>query len=360
MQAYKALQSNSEAIACDIASFLMRTPTAPLQPNGPNAVVGGRYRPLASACSSALAAAPTGVVVLDASGGTLQSLQLWRTDMAMMDWMQTAADSVCTAPAAPAGAPALTGEAPGGTMGLIGTGVTTGLGEVGTAIQLLKLIAPSETATGLTGTIGDRALMDGVSRQLRVLGVPIFMPDAMAPLLFAYPSARHPSPLFSAMAKLSATQSCLQTKSAAGNADAKTTLAAVQGFLTSLSTAAVGQPSPLQAAMAGDELEQAIGAGASDPKPPAWHLLLLQALESGGSEITHGGLFGSGVEYSGGSVATYELFDLRGSLTCSGNVFDYGGERSPDDLSRDFLRPNLAPGRQLIFLRGGCAPEPAH
>lgn len=354
MQAYKALQSNSEAIACDVAGFLQPAPASSLRPNGPNLVIDHTYRPVAGACATPLSAPPTGVVVLSASGNTLPSLQLWRTDMAMLAWLESVANQVCQAPSTAAPPPP-----GGGTMGIPSAGITTGLGEIGTAIGLLKLVAPTETATGLTGTIGDRALMDGVSRQLRALGVPVLMPDSMAPLLLTLPSKQQPSPLFTAIAQLSATQSCLQTRGAA-DPDAKATLAAVQSFLTSLSSAPAGQRSPLQAAMAGDELMQAAAVGRANSNSAAWHLLVVQALESGGSEITHGGLLGSGVEYSGGSVATYELFDWQGSLACSGNVFDYGGERSPDDLSRDFLRPDLAPERQLIFLRGGCAPDSAH
>jgi hypothetical protein len=84
------------------------------------------------------------------------------------------------------------------------------------------------------------------------------------------------------------------------------------------------------------------------------HVLFLRALESGGSLITHSNIFGSKVFFSGGAVATYSLFTLKGRLTCSGNVYDYGGYIRAKDFAGIFRDPNIDPRQQLIFLRGGC------
>jgi hypothetical protein len=98
---------------------------------------------------------------------------------------------------------------------------------------------------------------------------------------------------------------------------------------------------------------KADGTGGADS---IWqHVLWLKALESGGSLTTHSNIFGSKVFFSGGAVATYALFSLNGHLSCSGNVYDYGGYLRAKDFSAGFRRPDIDPTKQLIFLRGGCA-----
>jgi len=114
---------------------------------------------------------------------------------------------------------------------------------------------------------------------------------------------------------------------------------------------------PIAAVLAADGLAQVIGVGdngALSAKSIWQHVLLLKALESGGSLITHSNIFGSKVFFTGGAVATYALFTPNGRLSCSGNVYDYGGYIRAKDFELAFRNPTIDPTRQLIFLRGGC------
>jgi hypothetical protein len=81
----------------------------------------------------------------------------------------------------------------------------------------------------------------------------------------------------------------------------------------------------------------------------------LRPLESGGSLITHKNIFGSKVYFSGGAVATYALYTLNGRLSCSGNVYDYGGYFRAKDVAHLFRNADIDPTKQLLFLRGGCS-----
>jgi len=115
---------------------------------------------------------------------------------------------------------------------------------------------------------------------------------------------------------------------------------------------------PIAAVLAADGLARELGikADGSGGADSIWqHVLWLKALESGGSLTTHSNIFGSKVFFSGGAVATYALLSLNGHLSCSGNVYDYGGYLRAKDFSAGFRRPDIDPRKQLIFLRGGCA-----
>jgi hypothetical protein len=115
---------------------------------------------------------------------------------------------------------------------------------------------------------------------------------------------------------------------------------------------------PIAAVLAADGLARELGmkADGSLGEGSIWkHVLLLKALESGGSLITHSNIWGSKVFFSGGAVATYALFTLNGRLSCSGNVFDYGGYIRAQDFNKSFREPNIDPKNHLIFVRGGCA-----
>ena len=85
-----------------------------------------------------------------------------------------------------------------------------------------------------------------------------------------------------------------------------------------------------------------------------WEILAVKALESGGGVLTKSNLFGSKVYFSGGAVATYALFQMDGSLRCSGNVYDYDGYIREKDFNRAFRRPDISPDKQMIFYRGGA------
>jgi hypothetical protein len=56
------------------------------------------------------------------------------------------------------------------------------------------------------------------------------------------------------------------------------------------------------------------------------HILIVHALESGGTQLTKSNLFlGSRVYFSGGSVATFSLFNVTGAVECAGYAYDYSG-----------------------------------
>ena len=128
------------------------------------------------------------------------------------------------------------------------------------------------------------------------------------------------------------------------------------------STAAVTPTAMLIAVLAADDLVQTLGVdpatGLLRAGGPWQHVLLLRALESGGTVAKSGNIFGSSTHYSGGAVGTYALFTLQGELECSGNVYDYGGSIPADTFQAELRRHRLDPGSQSIFERHGCVKPP--
>jgi hypothetical protein len=86
------------------------------------------------------------------------------------------------------------------------------------------------------------------------------------------------------------------------------------------------------------------------------HLLMVKALESGGSVNHSTTIFGTKMSYSGGSVGTYSLFNLNGELECSGNVYDYAGPIASKNFQKNLRDFRPDPGAQVIFKRGACTP----
>jgi hypothetical protein len=361
MLAYKALQSDSEAIACDIAGFLSSSAGERLTPNGPS-FVGKKgdasVQAMRTACANTPSGTPTGVIILSSSGNTLANFQAWRVDMATMRSLQAQANAYCPAQAQSQGI---------GTMGVPGLSVPTPSDIEG----MLQLFATTEAATGTTGTIEDQALMDGVGRQLRALNIPVLMPDSFSPYSFGgldfaeFPLLKSLTALMNARARVKA---CADKEAdAPRKADENAVVTSIDGFVASAVTVPAGSeagtPPPIAGALSADGFAQAIGVGPDGSFSAAslWkHVLMVKALESGGSELTQGNaILGSRVHFSGGAVATYSLFSLdkasNGRLACSGNVYDYGGYVRPKDLARKFVKTDIDPRNQLIFLRGGCA-----
>jgi hypothetical protein len=73
-------------------------------------------------------------------------------------------------------------------------------------------------------------------------------------------------------------------------------------------------------------------------------------MESGGSIIMTSNIFGSHPHVSGGAISGYALFQLDGTLVCSGNVGAYGGYVRP----KDFVGWNQEAAVQIIPLGPGC------
>jgi hypothetical protein len=122
--------------------------------------------------------------------------------------------------------------------------------------------------------------------------------------------------------------------------------------------ASSGGVPPIATVLAADGLAQEIGVQEDGTlkNDSTWqHVLVVKALESGGSLITHSNIFGSKVFFTGGAVATYALFTTKGHLSCSGNVFDYGGYLRAEKFNEAFRNPDIDPTHQLVLLRGGCS-----
>jgi len=446
--AYKALESDSEAIACDVAGFLI-TPARKISPNGPNEKPQGKskgatFTPLTASCAGTSVDGSTskGVVLLSASGTTLANFQAWRMNMALMKQLRIRA----AAYQCPKTQPDKTLTVP----------ILDAATEAVALVQsVLGLFANSESAAGVQGTIQDQALMDGVARHLRGLKVPVLMPDTYAPYALGGLDFKN-SPFLSSLGNLMVCRVCLQallrdpdlqvTKTDLDNltaqrktlsdqleADQKEVkagklkgkdleekqteiatlngkiqatddnikkatavlaqvndinglIASIDSFIGSLTggtspspsggpqgakpDATAGNPQqnspapasggvpPIATVLAADGLAQEIGVqeDGSVSSDSIWqHTLLLKALESGGSLITHSNIFGSKTFFTGGAVATYALFTMKGHLSCSGNVFDYGGYFRAKDFNSVFRNPDIDPTRQLVLLRGGCS-----
>jgi hypothetical protein len=360
--AYKSLESDSEAIACDIAGFLFSPESRALVPNGPNPLSKDKAKPpqpVARACDSAPSGSPTGVVILSSAGATLTNFQAWRANMVAIKAFQAQANADCPA------------RVTSGvrTLGIPGASIPTPSDIEG----LVALFATNESAIGTTGTIKDQALTNGVARQLRALNVSVLLPDSFAPFSLGGADATK-SPLLKSLADLFDTRTRLKAcadkeTDAAKKTEENSIVSGIDSFLKDAMTAPADATPPalppIAAALTADGFAQAIGSNADGTfsGDSIWkHVLLLNALESGGSQLSQGNLFGSKVHFSGGAVATYALFTRDGTsngrLTCSGNVYDYGGYLRPKDLARQFVRSELDPRHQLIFLRGGCvSPE---
>jgi uncharacterized membrane protein YgcG len=396
MLTYRALEGNGEAIACDVAAYLYGTKTDfKSLPTGAICNVGGNSGP-----------SNIGVVILPFDRSVFSDFQIWRSDMQTMAEFEKRGVNACNAPApAPAAEQSnkqgvtgrgLTATTPaastaatvGGVMGALtpaGAMLSTGSG-------ILGLFASDHSAQPVGGTIQDQAFMDNVSRELRAVNVTVLMPSVYSPYgLSSIDPAR--SPFVVALDKLLHTHDCLVASKSSNDPDAKN----IEAFLAvlsgpssspakaatlsggggsgggsgsgssgggggSASAAPATQPaapssSHLEAVLSADGLAQRLGADPATGKIPdnaPHHLLLLKALESGGSVNRSSSVFGTKMSYSGGSVGTYALFDLNGELECSGNVYDYAGPVAAKQFQKHLRGYIPNPASQVIFNRGAC------
>ncbi len=402
MLTYRALESNGEAIACDVAAYLYGTKTDFRDlPNGKICNVGSN------------GPSSIGVIVLPFDRSVFADFQIWRSDMQSMAEFEVRGADACKATPPPAqtsttGQPerpqgrgltastttaATTTAAVGGVMGALtpaGAMLTTGAG-------VLSLFAKNQDSSPVGGTIEDQAFMDNVSRELRTVNIDVLMPSVYSPFgLSSVDSAR--SPFVNALDKLLHTRDCLVASKGANDADVKnieeflnvlsgTTTTAKSAAPTSASgsgsgsgsssgsgsggsgaagasgsAAAAAQPaapsqSHLTAVLSADGLARRLGADPDTGKIPdnaPQHLLLVKALESGGSVNRSNSIFGTKMSYSGGSVGTYALFGLNGDLECSGNVYDYAGYLPVKDFQKKLRAYKPDPSSQVIFQRGAC------
>jgi hypothetical protein len=217
--AYKALQSDSEAIACDIAGFLAQADgtvvDSPLGQNPHNKdqsqltnprLIGKKYwgdlpdRPRVCQLTGQLSR-PTsttpGVVLISSTDTTLTNFQLWRLNMAIMKQFRLRALGYNCPP------PKKQGESAVGDAAADADQVVTLVKDV------IGLFATTESVAGFTGTIQDQALIDAVGRQLRAVNVPVLMPGTYSPFTLGGIDAEN-SPFLSSLANLLTVRACLQ------------------------------------------------------------------------------------------------------------------------------------------------------
>jgi hypothetical protein len=380
MLTYRALESNGEAIACDVASYLEGVKTSfQIQPTG-------------AACSVPSATGPStvGVVILPFDRTVFGDFLIWRSDMQTMAEFELRAANACAAPAtptplAPQGAQAEPPRSRGLTAASV-LGTTPAGAALSAATGVLGMFASDQAATPVGGTIQDQAFMNNVSRELRAINVSVLMPDVYSPYALASIDPAR-SPFVIALDKLLHTRDCLVNNKTTDDPDVKnidsflaslsasastsgparpaaspsssTTSTAPGTTTTTTSAAAPASPAPsrLESALVADGLAQRLGADPNTGKIPdnsPHHLLLIKALESGGSVNKSSNIFGTRMSYSGGSVGTYALFNLNGELECSGNVYDYAGTIPSKEFEKKLHAFVPDPNNEVIFQRGTC------
>jgi hypothetical protein len=370
MLTYRALETNSEAIACDVTAFL----------NGTSPTFGSSTS--GSFCDVKAGSPKFRIVLLPFDKSAFADFQLWRADMEMMDRLQLKAAAFNCPPGA---------QSKGAVSAASSALNLTPAGPMLNAAQgVLGLLASEETTSPVTGTIQDQAFMNGVGRQLRALKVPIFMPTGYFPYALE-PLDPQSSPYLSSLHLLLKTEGCLTGLGANGGGNDKTglrdTTAEIEKFLGTLgevaasgttktagedsektagalpatapSIAPATSSSHLPAVLFADGLARTLIDPETGKVPSNVHILLLKALESGGTVTRHSNILGTKIRFSGGFVGTYALFTTDGALECSGNVSDFQGSLKAKDFQRDMRKPfNPDPGKQLIFQRGGCSALP--
>jgi len=378
MLTYRALESNSVAVACDVAGYLR------------GASVDFNAQTPGECALNGASTATASVIVAPFDSSAFENFRVWRSEMMLMRELHDRAQPLC--PEAGRGLAkqlaqsALSAAIPGGgsllslAQGLLGIGA-----------------ANPGTVTPVGGTIQDQAFMDAVARQLHRLHIVVLMPSTYAPFDISAPAAQE-SPFVSGVMQLLDLRACLVRQEAGDLAkdpdatnvrqlvgDIDAYVGALQGFGASpVSDATPGSPAGrdlsgkkadagavsvsvwsapptlLLAVLSGDGFAQELGVSpttgllAIDENSP--HVLLVKALESGGSVATSRGgmLRKSETHYSGGAVGTFAMFRLNGELECSGNVYDYGDSGDSGNFAQGMRAYQPAPAKQYIFQQGSC------
>jgi hypothetical protein len=388
MLTYRALQSNSEAIACDIAAYLNGATASFVNP------------PVGSVCDVRAGTTNAGVVLLPFDTNEFADFQIWRADMATMDRLQRRAEVDC--PTEPV--TVRRDSTKSATSAASAASDVVSMSPAGPAVNLaqsvLAMMASEESISQVGGTVQDQAFMDGVSRELHALSVTVLMPAAYTPYSFAVLDESN-SPFLASLARTIAARGCLAdlvtkddtkykpriqrtiaemdaflgvitkgAESTTKSTTAQTTQQTGEGPVAPTSPrtgssdvppAAPTSPSHLKAVLMADGLAIKLGVnpatGALADNGASQHVLLLKALESGGSVVKHSNILGTRIRYSGGAVGTYALFTIDGDLECSGNVYEYGGSIKAKEFKKSLQNYNPNPAKQMVFLRRSCRPQ---
>jgi hypothetical protein len=396
MLTYRAVESNSQAVACDLAAYLYNVQPAIKTEEPKQEGDAPRKKEAISTCAVGPQTRQDsiGVVVLPFDQAVADAFQLWRADMVIMKKLIERSNAVC-GPAVGMGAGAATSIAGA-------AGAAAALTPAGSALSLAQGVmgafAQQTEVTPVTGTVQDQAFMDATGRQMRIYGISVLLPGSYRPATLTGIDDQK-SPFLRQFRNFMAQRDCIRdmeekkpgdtTASPAGKTPPPGLKDEMDAFYTALIGAASvvqkpasnggGSVSAAGASTGGTAQAAAKGMGLADmlavdglagqlgmdeqgsEKPTQWkHLLMLKALESGGTVTKTSNIFGSRVRYNGGAVGTFALFNFDGRLECSGNVFDFGGSVRAKDLQHGLRRyqPNLA--SQVIFQSGSCTTSGSH
>lgn len=375
MFTYKAVEENSQVIACDIARYLFQgdVSEAPQGSHVPCTV------------SNPSQSTP-GIVIVSSDSSLITDFQLWRTDMATMSALEARANDVCVAAEprsengqeTPAQPPRMKSRGLGSTAAGLAKLTPQGAA-IGAALQLFS---SSQTVTSVVGTVQNPALLNQVARELRSLGVLVLIPELYNPNALGAADYTN-SPFMQNLSGFYSSYEKCTTAKAAPESSADTTsidaaIAAMDSFLKAVmaapgpgstsgspadktADAQSAAPSHLAAVLSADEVAKQMGFtgnGASGASPTWQHVLWLKALESGGSVNHQSNLFGTKVTFGGGAVDTYSVFRLNGQLVCSGNVFNFQSPVRTKDLQKTFrAAPEDNPAKRSM-LHSTCATLP--
>lgn len=390
MLTYRALESNSEAVACDLAAYL----------TGGSAEFGNPSKGVVCTVKGGNDRKER-VVIVPSDSTTLDNFRLWRADMEIMGDLNFRASGYCPDLSVVAvynrsSTPATTPTTPDPTPG---AAFFTPAGSALSLAQNVIGLFSSQTSTApVSGEIRDQAFMDGVARELRSFGIAVLMPGIFIPSsLNAADVSR--SPFLSSLDRLILARICLKDLGAKSNTSiVKANIAQItseidayvdtfrggtpratppqpsaanspDGGTSSAATTVqraptAGSASSLLSILSADDLAQKLGTDPATGLPMAdspWkHVLLLKTLESGGTVIKTSNILGTKIRYSGGAVGTYSLFTLDGELECSGNVYAYGGSVPAKKFQDELRRYTPDPSSQFIFHRGSCRAPASH
>jgi hypothetical protein len=373
MLTYRAVESNSETLACDVAAYLYKVPAT-----FDKSVSGSKCTVMAPPGGG------PGIILMTFDQNVVDAFQEWRADLEIMDELLQRSNSDCgTAQTVQQGQKGSEAAVPLSSLTPAGAALSLTQGLLGSFATQIEVSA-------VTGSVQDQAFIDGVARQLLVLGIPVIVPADYIPHALSGIDISQ-SPFLSKFRKFLSARDC--EIDAAGKAPSDKKLAAIVGDMNAFLAGLSGSPtatakqtnggttsgndgghganntptsaqalgvSPaagLAAILLVDGLAQQLGVEPVDAKAPPsrWqHLLFLKALESGGSIIRTTSIFGTRIRYSGGAVGTFALLTREGNLECSGNVFDFGGSVSAKKFERDLHRYTPDLSSQLLFQRGSC------
>jgi hypothetical protein len=371
MFTYKAVQENSEVIACDIARYLFQGEVveAPVGSHAPCAI------------SNAAQSTP-GILIVSSDSSLMSDFQLWRADMATMSALEARATNVCVAEAknengepAPAQPPHMKSRGLGGAVA--GLAQITPQGQaIGAA---LALFSSSQTVNSVVGTVENPALINEVARELRSLNVQVLVPELYNPGSLG-PADYSDSPYLQNLENFNtAYEKCAKVKAGyAENAPEAASIDSLIGSMDGFLKGVMAGPAPAASAddqadatnasshfaaiFTADEVAKQMGFtgnGASGASPTWQHVLWLKALESGGSVDRQSNLFGTKVTFGGGAVDTYSVFRLNGRLVCSGNVYNFQSPVRTKDLQKTFRAMPIDNPAHPSILRSTCALLPS-